>query len=233
MEPKARNPAALLAAVAVLWARAATAQTENDPRAAAADVPPPSPEEEKEAEKEDIEWSFSASVLGYLVPDDRDFAQPTFTADRDWLHIEARYNYEELQTGSAWVGVNFSFGEELTFDFTPMVGGVFGDLNGVAPGYKATLSWWKLELYSEGEYVIDVDDHEGNFFYTWSELSLAPVDWFRFGIVAQRTRAYETDLEVQRGFLVGFSLEPVDFTAYVLNLGWDDPTFVLSLGIGF
>ena len=215
----------------VLWAQVAAAQTENDLGIAAADVPP-APSEEKE---EEVDWSFSASVLGYLVPDDRDFAQPTFRADRDWLHLEARYNYEELNTGSAWVGFNFdfSFDEELTFEFTPMIGGVFGELNGVAPGYEGTLSWWKLELYTEGEYLIEVDDRSDNFFYTWSELSLSPLDWFRFGLVVQRTKAYETDLDIQRGFLVGLSYEPVDFTAYVLNLGWDTPTVVLSLGVEF
>ena len=36
-----------------------------------------------------------------------------------------------------------------------MIGGVFGDTTGIAPGYKGSLSWWKLELYSEGEYVFD------------------------------------------------------------------------------
>ena len=54
--------------------------------------------------------------------------QPTFTADRDWLHLEARYNYEALDTGSAWVGYNFSGGETLAWEFTPMIGGVFGDM---------------------------------------------------------------------------------------------------------
>jgi hypothetical protein len=49
-------------------------------------------------------WSFSASVYTYLVPDDRDYAQPTLTADRGWLHLEARYNYEAPETGSAWIG---------------------------------------------------------------------------------------------------------------------------------
>jgi hypothetical protein len=177
-------------------------------------------------------WSFSASVTGYLVPDDRDYAQPTVTADRGWLHLEARYNYEALETGSVWVGYNFSVGEIITFDLTPMVGGVFGDLTGIAPGYEATLSWWKLELYSEGEYVIDTGDHSQDFFYSWSELSLAPVDWFRFGFVAQRTKAYETDFDIQRGFLIGFSVKRVDFTTYVFNPD-DKPTVVLAMSINF
>ena len=140
------------------------------------------------------------------MPDSRNYVQPTVTADRQWLHLEARYNYEDLDTGSAWVGYNFSVGEKLSLDFTPMLGGVFGNTTGIAPGYRGTLSWWKLVLYSEGEYVFDTGDRSASFFYNWSELSFSPVEWFRFGLVAQRTRAYESDRDIQRGFLVGFSL---------------------------
>lgn len=178
-------------------------------------------------------WSFSVSAFGYLVPDDQDFVQPTVTADRGWLHLEARYNYEALETASVWVGYNFSVGEKVSLDFTPMLGGVFGDIKGVAPGYKASLSWWKLELYSEGEYVVDARDSSGNFFYTWSELSLSPVDWFRFGVVTQRTRAYESDLDIQRGFLAGVTCKKLSFTTYVFNPDQDRPTVVLAAGVSF
>ena len=123
--------------------RAAFAQaTTNVPTSAATPTPP---------EANEKAWSFSASAYTYFIPDDRNYVQPTFTADRGWLHLEARYNYEALDTGSAWVGYNFSGGEALSWEFTPMIGGVFGDTTGIAPGYKGSLSWWKLELYSEGE----------------------------------------------------------------------------------
>ena len=178
-------------------------------------------------------WSFLASAYTYIVPDDREYVQPTFTADRGWLHLEARYNYEGLDTGSAWIGYNFSLGEKLSLEFTPMLGGVFGDTTGVAPGYRYTLSWWKLELYSEGEYVFDTGDSSESFFYTWSELSLAPVDWFRFGLVVQRTKLYETDFDIQRGFLIGLSYKKVDFTTYVFNPDASRPTIVLGLGVRF
>jgi hypothetical protein len=178
-------------------------------------------------------WSFSASAYAYFVPDSRNYVQPTVTADRRWLHLEARYNYEGMDTGSAWVGYNFHVGEKLSLDFTPMLGGVFGRTTGIAPGYRGTLSWWKLELYSEGEYVYDTSDRSASFFYSWSELSLSPTEWFRFGLVAQRTRAYESDLDVQRGFLVGFSCEPVDLTAYVFNPDKDEPTVVVAAVVNF
>jgi hypothetical protein len=213
---------------ALLWvANPVAGQTNNLDLAAPTNSTPVLAEETTERA-----WSFSASITGYLVPDDRDYVQPTFAADRGWLHLEARYNYEALETGSVWVGYNFSVGEKLTFDFTPMIGGVFGDLTGVAPGYEATLTWWKLELYTEGEFVFSTGDRSEDFFYTWSELSLAPVDWFRFGFVAQRTKAYETDFDIQRGFLIGFSFKRVDFTTYVFNPD-DKPTVVLGVSVNF
>ena len=128
---------------------------------------------ENQAEKS---WSFSASSSTYFVPDDRDYVQPTITADHGWLHLEARYNHENLGTGSTWVGYNFSGGEKLEWEFTPMLGGVFGNTTGIAPGYECTLTWRKLELYSEGEFVIDTGDTSPSFFYTWSQLTFAPAD---------------------------------------------------------
>ena len=178
-------------------------------------------------------WEFSISVYGYLVPDDRDYVQPTITIDRGWLHLEARYNYEDLETGSAWIGYNLSGGEKITWEFTPMFGGVFGNTTGFAPGYKGSLGWWKLELYSEGEYVVDPGNSSNSFFYNWSEFTLSPLDWFRFGLVTQRTRAYETDREIQRGLLLGLSYKHLDFSTSFFNLDDSKPTIVLSAGISF
>jgi len=178
-------------------------------------------------------WSFSASVSTYIVPNDQEYVQPTLTADRGWLHLETRYNYENLETGSAWVGYNFSGGEKLEWEFTPMLGGVFGNTTGIAPGYKFSLAYWKFDLSSEGEFVFDVGTSEGSFFYNWSELSISPVDWFRFGLVGQRTRAYQTDVDIQRGLLVGFSYKKIDFTTYVFNLDRDKPTWVFSVAVSF
>jgi hypothetical protein len=184
-------------------------------------------------EEDTKKWSFSASAYTYLVPDDRDYVQPTITADRNWLHLEARYNYEALDTGSAWVGYNFAGGEKLAWTVTPMLGGVFGDTTGIAPGYKGSLGWWKLELYSEGEYLFDARDSSESFFYNWSELTVAPVDWLKLGMVTQRTRAYQTDRDIQRGFLVGLSYKQVSFTTYVFNPDESKPTVVLAVGVTF
>src|SRR5690349_12209814 len=70
------------------------------------------------------QWSFSTAIYTYIVPDSREYVQPTITADHGWLHLEARYNYEDLETGSTWLGYNLSGGEKLSWEFKPMLGGV-------------------------------------------------------------------------------------------------------------
>ncbi len=122
-----------------------------------AGTPPSAAVQDEEARK----WEFSLSTFGYIVPDDRDYLQPTLTADRDWFHFEARYNYEGLESGSAWVGYNFSAGETVALEFTTMIGGVFGDTRGVAPGFELSLEWEKLSFYCESEYVIDSGEQRG------------------------------------------------------------------------
>jgi hypothetical protein len=172
-------------------------------------------------------------VYTYLVPDDSNYAQPTFTADRDGLHLEARYNYENLETGSVWVGYNFGGGEKLAWELTPLLGGVFGETTGIAPGYKGSMSWRKIELYSEGEYVLDAGEASDSFFYNWSELTLAPVEWFRGGLVTQRTRVYQTDRDIQRGILLGMTYEKLDVTTYLFNPDDSKPTVVVAVTVSW
>jgi hypothetical protein len=218
---------ACMMAVLNLAAGQASAQTASAASATTTTNPPP------ELEAAEPKWTFSASVETYVIPDGQDYAQPTVTADRDWLHLEARYNYEALHTGSAWLGYNFAGGKKLEWAITPMVGGVFGDMYGVAPGYEGTLTWWKLELYSQGEYVFDTADSSASFFYNWSTLSLAPVDWFHFGLVAQRTHTYQTNRDIQRGPLVGFTYKRVDVTAYFYNIDESHPTYSFAISLSF
>jgi hypothetical protein len=185
---------------------------------------------EKSAEDE---WSFALSASTYFVPDHHDYVQPTVTADRGWLHLEARYNYEALDTASTWIGYNFAGGHKLAWEFTPKVGGVFGGTTGVAAGYSGSLTWWKLEFYSEGEYLYDVRDPSGSFLYSWSELTIAPVEWLRIGLAEQRTRTDHAEKHVQPGIVLGITHDHIAFSTYVFDLDKSKPTVVLALSVHF
>ncbi len=177
-------------------------------------------------------WEFAAITNLYMLPDVT-YLNPVISADKSLLHLEARYNYEDLETGSIFVGYNFQTGTSLEFSFTPIIGGVFGNSNGIAPGFSFELNYGNLSISSEGEYFFSSDEKESNFFYSWSEITYSPADWIWFGVAGQRTRAYETDLEIQRGLLLGFGKENISVTGYVMNLGWDDPFGMISVEYSF
>jgi hypothetical protein len=179
------------------------------------------------------EWECSLSISTYLVQHGRDYASPNLVADRGWLHLEARYNDEAIKTGSLWLGYNFSVGKKLALEATPMLGGVFGDITGIAPGYSLLLSYEQIEFFTQGEYFFDAGNRSGNFFDTWSELSCAPLTWFRAGIAVDRTKAFGSNFAIQRGPLVGFKYKKVDFTTYWLSPGSKDATFVFTVALNF
>jgi hypothetical protein len=188
---------------------------------------------EATGETEETKWEYSLSIATYLAQHARDYANPNFTADHDWLHLEARYQYEAVKTGSLWLGYNFSFGEKLAVEATPMIGGVFGDITGVAPGYAISASYKSIEFFTQGEYFFDAAIHAGDFLYTWSELSYAPADWLRLGLVVDRTKALGSSIDIRRGPLIGFKYKKVDLTTYWLSPGTRDGTFIFSVTVNF
>ena len=180
-----------------------------------------------------VPWTFSLITSGYIVPGGPSYVSPDFTADRKWAHFEARYNNEALQTGSLWAGYNINAGKKVVILLTPLVGGVFGNLNGVAPGYLLTITYKRLQGYSSGELVFNLQDRGRSYFYNWNQLTYSPLKWLQVGAVSQRTRVYDTGLGIQRGVLVGFTHKKVNFTANIFNFGWTTPTEVLALDINF
>ncbi len=184
-------------------------------------------------------WAYTLTVDGFIVPDGTSYVDPVLTVDHHWLHLEARYNDEHLRTGSAWAGYNFRRGDvsaadKWELDVTPMIGGVFGRLNGIAPGCEASLNYKKKVMLSIGnEYVFDTTSKSGNFYYAWPQLTYSPVGWLHVGAVAQHTAAYQTALNIQRGFLVGVSHKKLEFTTYVFGPGTASTTVVLETGISF
>ena len=174
-----------------------------------------------------------AIVYGWVVPEQDNFGMADAWLDVRQLHIEARYNYEALRSGSLFVGANASAGDKVAIAATGMLGAVFGDTDGIVPGFRITVTWWKLDLSTEDEIVIDPWNIENSFFYSWSELGFSPWTWLRVGLVAQRMRVLRTELDFERGLLAGVSLGKLTATVYELNAGWTTPTWVFALAARF
>jgi hypothetical protein len=179
------------------------------------------------------QWTSFLGVYGYLGGGDPAYGSATLSADHNWLHLEARYNYENLRTGSLWTGYNFVAGHKFVIQVTPMFGVVIGQTRGIAPGYELSLTYKRLELYSEGEYVCNTKDKNNSFFYSWNELRYSPVNWLHLGLVDQGSRANRTDFDARRGVLLSFSGQHINYTTYTFMTGSGGPSVVLALNYTF
>jgi hypothetical protein len=172
-------------------------------------------------------WALTAETDLYFT--DPFIFLPILITDKGNLHLEVRYNYEDLKTFSGWAGYNFFGGEEFEYFITPMIGVAVGRTDGVAPGLEFTLSYAGFELYSESEYLFDFESEENNFFYSWTDLTYSPLDWLWLGISGQRTRLYQTDVEIERGLILGSAYKNFEITSYFYNPFTDEFFFMLSL----
>jgi len=180
-----------------------------------------------------VSWEFSTSVSAYVFPSDETFFLPILYADRGPLHLEARYNYEARESGSLFVGRKFTWESGMVEgEVTPMIGLVLGDVDGIAPGVELDLFIDPVEFYTEGEFMMDMGEGASSFFYFWSELTAWPTEWLNAGLVSQRTRVLQTELEVQRGFPVGATHADFGLTFYMFNPD-EDPYYVFTLKAAF
>ena len=178
-------------------------------------------------------WEVRASAAVYVLPDEENYVQPTVAADYGGWHLEMRYNYEDRNSLSAFVGWNLEFGSTVVLQVTPMVGAVAGSTDGIVPGVLLDLAWKRLEFYVEGEYVLDLNEFDDRFAYHWSEASIWITEQIRTGLVTQRTRAYDTARDIQRGLILGAALGRVEGAVYFFNPFEDDYLIVASIGVTF
>jgi hypothetical protein len=178
-------------------------------------------------------WEFGITAYPTFVRDGDNYTSAIAVADRGPLHLEARINYEADGARSAFVGWTFSGGDAVAWEVTPLIGGAWGAVRAFVPAVEASVGWRQLDFYLEGEYVRDDKDPTRSYWYAWSELGVRPVEAVRLGIVAQRTRAYGGERDIQRGPFAQVTWRNVTLGGYWFNPGSDDQVFVASIGATF
>jgi len=177
----------------------------------------------------------SGSLTGYYsaLPDQPNLGMAVGAVNIGALRLEGRYNYEARASASAFVGWKFEGGDEIAWEFTPLIGTLFGRTRGVVPGFEAAVSWKSFDFYIEAEYVFDREDSDANFAYAWSELGWTPVEWLRVGLVGQRTRVVENDRSIQRGVLLQVLAGKATFSIYAFNPDDADRYATFSVSLAF
>ncbi|AGW92818.1 MULTISPECIES: hypothetical protein [Cupriavidus] len=203
----------LAAATAPLDARAAE-QSEAQPPAAEAPA-----------------WSGSLAAYLNLPRGNEAYVTGIAIANRGALHLEARSNYEGMDAYSFFVGYNLGVGEAVRLDFTPILGFVTGSTHSVVGGFEATLTGRYADAYIEFEYVPDAQP--SGYAYAWSELAFRPVEWFRIGLAAQRTRVHDNGRNLQRGVFAQVKGKHVAAAVYWFNPASHEQVTVISVAISF
>jgi len=177
----------------------------------------------------------TAAVTGYYyaMRDQPDFGVGVTTVDHGALHLEARYNYEVHNAGSAFVGWTFSGGDAVKWRVTPIVGGMFGAARGIVPGVEASVAWRSLDAYIEVEYVDDRAQPGTSYYYGWSELGWRPVEWLRVGVVGQRTHTVDVGRDLERGLFAQVTVERMTFGVYAFNPDSSARYVIASVGVSF
>jgi hypothetical protein len=201
-----------------LWLALAPAAAAQHPAEPVPQVEPGSP------------WEFSGSVYGVDPPGSEAHATAILYGQRGPLHLELRFNYEDIDTAALFTGWTFAGGDEFAFAATPMLGFVGGQTEGIAPGLELDLGWRRFAFYSESEYLFDSEDSSDDFFYSWSTLTYGVTEWLDAGLVAERSKLVDTDFELQHGLALEFSIRRLDLALYSYNLGTNDAYTVVSLG---
>jgi hypothetical protein len=136
-----------------------------------------------------------------------------FQNARKW-YVEARYNYEEMQTFSLYLGKTFAGGDKVSWSFTPMLGGAIGKFNGISPGLNVDLGYKNIFFSAQSQYSFSTNKEENSdFVYSWSELGYEVRPWFYAGVSFQQTYlTSETTLEP--GLLIGFSFKQFTIPVY-------------------
>ena len=162
-------------------------------------------------------WSGLASAYYYIIPGEKE--PPTITACADYkkLHVETRFNYEDINSASVFAGYNWEHDGKVSITATPMIGFAFGRTNAMLPGLEFNADYKRINLYSENEYLINFKGRASCFFYSWTQLNVETIKNLKLGFAAQSLRWYKTKFDIQRGPYAEYAAGIFNFDTYYFN----------------
>lgn len=185
--------------------------------------------------EDSIQKNWSGSIAGYyyFIPGEENYPTIIGCSDHKSLHLEARYNYEDINTASAFAGYTWEKDGKFSYSVTPMAGIAVGHSNGILPGFECSASYSKINFYSENEYMLSFKGKEDNFFYSWTQLSASMFKNTQAGVLAQSLRWYKTEFDIQRGIYAEYAPGNFTFDFYYFNLFTNSDFAVASVTYTF
>ncbi len=151
---------------------------------------------------------------------------------QDHLYAEVRYNYEEVNTLSLYVGKNVTEVGKLSYTVIPLIGAVVGEFKGVSAGFNAAVDYSRFFFSTQSQYTLSFYKEHSDFYFTWCELGYQPLKWFYAGLTVQQTYPQKLEtLHTEPGIVIGFSLGKFTLPLYVFNPLRNSNYFVLGLNL--
>lgn len=144
-------------------------------------------------------------------------------------YLEGRYNYEEVRTGSVYIGKTFEHEAAFSYEITPMIGVVGGLINGGAIAENGTARFKKILLSLQSQYTFSIENCNKNFVYAWVDLSYDLFKGLSLGLSMQQTNLYQTKGRSERGFFLKAELGKWEFPVYIFNPSGNNRYMVLGL----
>ncbi|MGV3510041.1 MAG: hypothetical protein ACO1N7_12190 [Sphingobacteriaceae bacterium] len=144
------------------------------------------------------------------------------------FYAESRYNYEELNTLSLYMGRTFSKESKLSYSISPIAGVVIGQFNGGSVGANISLGYKNFYLYSQPQYTFAVENSANNYIYSWTDITYSPLNWLSLGISLQHTKPNQSEGFLENGFVLEAAYKRFTFPVYVFNPQSKDRSIVFG-----
>ena len=149
------------------------------------------------------------------------------------FYLEARYNYENLNTASLYFGRSFAFDKKAFIEITPMLGGVVGATNGISPAFNLFLGYKSFSSVTQCQYTIDLKDTKNSFFWDWTNFYFTFSDHFALGGAVQMLIPQSGKGIYNVGPMVRLSYDRLAAEMYVYNFWLHQPTYALAIQYSF
>ena len=150
------------------------------------------------------------------------------TSANNW-YGEARYNYDEVNTFSLYAGHTFSGNGNLSWQATPLIGGLMGEMTGGSLGMHFGMDFRKMFFSSQSQYSFSLENGTDRYFFSWSELGYEATKWLYAGVAVQQTNLYRVKGRLEPGCMVGFSIRNWTIPLYAFNASGEERYFVLGV----
>jgi len=147
------------------------------------------------------------------------------------FYAEGRYNYEDINTFSLYMGKTFAKESKLSYSVSAMAGAVIGNLNGGSLAANISIGYKNFYLFSQPQYTFSLENSVNNYTYHWTDLTYSPLDWLSLGLSVQHTKPHYSGSSLEKGIVAEIAYKKWSFPVYAFSPQNSDRYFVVGANL--